>query len=95
MDYRELNKATLKDHFRLPLIDQVSDTLEGKRYFSFLDGFSGCNQIRIALEDQEKTKFTFPWGTYAYKVLPFGLCNAPATFQRRYLVFSLIFCMIA
>ena len=53
-----------------------------KQYFSFLDGYSGYNQIRIAPRDQDKTNFTCPWGTYAYKVLPFELCNAPATFQR-------------
>jgi hypothetical protein len=82
VDFRELNKATLKDYFPLPFIDQVLDTLAGKRYFSFLDGYSGYNQIQIAPEDQDKTTFTCPWGTYAYKVLPFGLCNAPATFQR-------------
>ncbi len=72
VDYRELNKATLKDHFPLPFIDQVLDSLAGKKYFSFLDGFSGYNQIRIATEDQDKTTFTCPWGTYAYKVFPFG-----------------------
>ena len=82
IDYWELNKATLKDHFPLPFIDQVLDTLAGKKYFSFFDGFSGYNQIQVALEDQDKTTFTCPWGTYAYRVLPFGLCNAPATFQR-------------
>ncbi len=82
VDFRELNKATLKDYFPLPFIDQVLDTLSRKKYFSFLDGYSGYNQIQIAPEDQEKTTFTCPWGTYAYKVLPFGLCNAPATFQR-------------
>jgi hypothetical protein len=80
-----LNKATLRDHFPLPFIDQVLDSLAGKKYFSFLDGFSGYNQINIALEDQDKTTFTCPWGTYAYKVLPFGLCNAPTTFQRAFL----------
>ena len=82
MDYRELNKATKKDHFPLPFIDQVLDGLAGKKFFSFLDGFSGYNQIQISPEDQDKTTFTCPWGTLAYRVLPFGLCNAPATFQR-------------
>jgi hypothetical protein len=89
VDYRELNKATQKDHFPLPFIDQVLDTLAGKKFFSFLDGFSGYNQIQIAPEDQDKTTFTCPWGTFAYRVLPFGLCNAPATFQREILgIFS-------
>ncbi len=82
VDYRALNKATQKDHFPLPFIDQVLDNLLGKRFFSFLDGFSGYNQIKIAPQDQDKTTFTSPWGTFAYRVLPFGLCNAPATFQR-------------
>jgi hypothetical protein len=82
VDFWELNKATLKDYFPLPFIDQVLDTLSGKKYFSFLDGYSGYNQILIAPEDKDKTTFTFPWGTYAYRVLPFGLCNAPATLQR-------------
>eukprot|EP00253_Pinus_taeda_P026227 PITA_26227 len=82
VDYRALNKSTQKDHFPLPFIDQVLDSLSGKRFFSFLDGFSGYNQIKIAPQDQDKTTFTSPWGTFAYKVLPFGLCNAPTTFQR-------------
>jgi hypothetical protein len=81
-DYIELNKETLRDHFPLPFIDQVLDSLAGKKYFSFLYEFSGYNQINKALENQDKTTFTCPWGTYAYKVLPFGLCNAPTTFQR-------------
>jgi hypothetical protein len=67
----------------------VLDTLSRKKYFSFLDGFSGYKKIQIAPEDQEKTTFTFPWGTYSYRVLPFGLCNAPTTFQRAVLsIFS-------
>jgi hypothetical protein len=54
-----------------------------------LDGFSGYNQIQISPEDQDKTTFTCPWGTYAYRVLPFGLCNSPSTFQRVFLaIFS-------
>ena len=80
VDYRELNKATKKDHFPLPFIDQVLDTLVGKKYFSFLDGYSGYNQISISPKDQEKTTFTCPWGTFAYYILTFGLCNALATF---------------
>ena len=84
-----MNKATKKDHFPLPFIDQVLDGLAWKKFFSFLDGFSGYNHIQINLEDQYKTTFTCPWGTFAYRVLPFILCNAPATFQREVLsIFS-------
>ena len=82
VDYRELNKAIKKYHFPLPFIDQVLDGLVGNKLFSFLDGFSGYNQIQIYSEDQGKTTFTYPWGTFAYRVLPFGLCNSPITFQR-------------
>jgi hypothetical protein len=82
VDFRDLNKATHRDYFPLPFIDQVLDTLSGKKYFSFLDGFNGYNQIQIAPKDQEKTTFTCLWGTYSYRVLPFGLYNALATFQR-------------
>ena len=60
VDYRELNKSTQKDHFPLPFIDQVLDTLLRKKFFSFLDALSGYNQIQIALEDQDKTTFTCP-----------------------------------
>jgi hypothetical protein len=89
VDYRALNKETQKDHFPLPFIDQVLDSLSGKNFFSFLDGFSGYKQIKIAPQDQDKTTFTSPWGTFAYRVLPFGLCNALATFQREILgIFS-------
>ena len=61
IDYRELNKDTLKDYFPLPFIDQVLDTLAGKKYFSFLDGFIGYNQIQISPKDQDKTTFTCAW----------------------------------
>ncbi|KAM6594465.1 hypothetical protein CsatA_002168 [Cannabis sativa] len=82
MDYRKLNNATRKDHFPLPFIDQMLDRLAGKEFYCFLDGYSGYNQISIAPEDQEKTTFTCPYGTFAFRRMPFGLCNAPATFQR-------------
>ncbi|CAL8988435.1 unnamed protein product [Prunus brigantina] len=78
----KLNTSTRKDHFPLPFIDQMLDRLSGHAYYCFLDGFSGYNQIPIAPEDQEKTTFTCPFGTFAYRRMPFGLCNAPATFQR-------------
>lgn len=82
IDYRKLNTSTRKDHFPLPFIDQMLERLSGHAYYCFLDGFSGYNQIPIAPEDQEKTTFTCPFGTFAYRRMPFGLCNAPATFQR-------------
>ena len=82
IDYRKLNKATRKDHFPLPFIDQMLDRLAGHPYYCFLVGYYGYNQIAIALEDQEKTTFTCPYGTFAFRRMPFGLCNAPATFQH-------------
>ena len=82
IDYRKLNTATRKDHFPLPFIDQMLDRLVGHPHFCFLDGYSGYNRIAIAPEDQEKTTFTCPYGTFAFRRMPFGLCNAPATFQR-------------
>ena len=82
IDYRKLNTATRKDHYPLPFIDQMLDRLAGHSYFYFLDGYSGYNQISIAPEDQEKTIFTCPYGTLAFRRMPFRLCNAPTTFQR-------------
>ena len=82
IDYRKLNTATRKDHFPLPFIDQMLDRLAGHPHFCFLDGYSGYNQIAIAPEDQEKTTFTCPFGTFSFRRMPFGLCNAPGTFQR-------------
>ena len=82
IDYRRLNKATRKDHFPLPFIDQMLDRLAGHEFYCLLDGYSGYNQIAIAPEDQEKTTFTCPYGTFAFRRMSFGLCNAPATFQR-------------
>ncbi|KAM2308070.1 hypothetical protein FF2_029873 [Malus domestica] len=81
IDYRKLNNTTRKDHFPLPFIDQMLERLAGHSFYCFLDGYSGYNQIVIAPDDQEKTTFTCPFGTFAYRRMPFGLCNAPATFQ--------------
>ncbi|GJU81929.1 reverse transcriptase domain-containing protein [Tanacetum coccineum] len=78
IDYRKLNEATRKDHFPLPFMDQMLERLAGNEYYCFLDGFSGYFQIPIDPKDQEKTTFTCPYGTFAYRRMPFGLCNAPA-----------------
>ncbi|GJX61044.1 reverse transcriptase domain-containing protein [Tanacetum coccineum] len=86
IDYRKLNDATRKDHFPLPFMDQMLERLAGNKYYCFLDGFSGYFQIPIDPKDQEKTTFTCPYRTFAYRRMPFGLCNALGTFQR---------CMIA
>nr|GFA85623.1 reverse transcriptase domain-containing protein [Tanacetum cinerariifolium] len=82
IDYRKLNEATRKDHFPLPFVDQMLERLAGNEHYCFFDGFSGYFQIPIDPKDQEKTTFTCPYGTFAYKRMPFGLCNAPGTFQR-------------
>ena len=82
VDYRDLNKASPKDNFPLPHIDVLVDNAARSSTYSFMDGFSGYNQIKMAEEDKEKTTFVTPWGTFCYKVMPFGLKNAGATYQR-------------
>ncbi|KAG6557114.1 hypothetical protein Mapa_001041 [Marchantia paleacea] len=82
VDYKKLNAVTKKDYYPLPFIDEILEEVAGHEWYSFGDGYSGYNQIQIAPEDQLKTTFTTPWGTFAFRVMPFGLCNAPATFQR-------------
>ena len=73
IDYRKLNTTTRKDHFPLPFIDQMLDRLTGHPHFCFLDGYSEYNQITIAPENQEKTTFTCPYGTFAFRRMSFGL----------------------
>ncbi|GJR70870.1 reverse transcriptase domain-containing protein [Tanacetum coccineum] len=86
IDYRKVNEATRKDHFPLLFMDQMLERLAGHgrimRFIVFLDGFSGYFQIPIDPQDQEKTTFTCPYGTFAYRLMQFSLCNAPDTFQR-------------
>nr|GEZ00905.1 retrovirus-related Pol polyprotein [Tanacetum cinerariifolium] len=79
IDYCKLNEATRKDHFPLSFMDQMLKRLAGNQYYCFLDGFSGYFQILIDLKGQEKTTFTCPYGTFAYRRMPFELCNAPGT----------------
>jgi hypothetical protein len=82
IDYCMLNSAMKKDHFPLPFIDEMLERLAKHSFFCFLDGYSGYHQIPIHPDDQSKTMFTCPYGTYAYRRISFRLCNAPASFQR-------------
>ncbi|KAM1027360.1 hypothetical protein ACFX2A_041136 [Malus domestica] len=82
VDFRDLNDACPKDDFPLPIIEIMVDATTGHEALSFMDGSSGYNQIRMALEDEELTAFRTPKGIYCYKVMPFGLKNAGATYQR-------------
>ena len=81
IDYRKLNTATIKDRYPSLFIDQILDRLTGHTHFCFLNGYSGYNQIVIAPKNQEKTTFTCPYGTFAFRRISFGLCNALATFK--------------
>jgi hypothetical protein len=81
MDFRDLNKACPKDNFPTPFINHIVDECISCKVFSFMDGFSGYHQIQIKPEDQHKTNFICPWGTFAYHNMPFGLKNVGATFQ--------------
>ena len=82
MDFTDLNKACPKDSYPLPRIDQLVDSTAGHRLLSFMDAISGYNQIKMDKEDQEKTSFITSQGLFCYKVMPFGLKNAGATYQR-------------
>ena len=82
VNLKQVNAATVRDSYPLHITDHVLERVAGKAAYSFLDGFSGYNQVSIALQDQHKTAFATEWGIFAYRVMPFGLTNAPATFQR-------------
>jgi hypothetical protein len=82
MDFHDLNKAYPKDNFPTPFIDQIVNECTGCEVFSLMDGFSRYNQIQIKPEYQHKTYFIFPWGTFSYCKMPFGLKNVGTSFQR-------------
>ena len=81
MDFRNLNKTCPKDEFPLPNIDLLIDSTAGSAMFSFMDGFNGYNQIKVAPRDAKKTAFRTPMGNFYYTVMSFGLKNADATYQ--------------
>jgi hypothetical protein len=82
VDYTSLNKHCPKDPFPLPRIDQIIDLTTGCARLSFLDAYSGYNQIKLKKKDEEKTAFITPYGVFCYQVMPFGLKNAGTTYQR-------------
>jgi hypothetical protein len=82
VDYHKLNAQTKKDPFPLPFLDLVLDSIVGHKMYSFMDGYSGYNQIKMAKENKDKTTFISEWGVYAYNVIPFGLCNALVTLHK-------------
>jgi hypothetical protein len=82
IDFRKLNKVTKKYHYPLPFMDQMLERLSKHSHFCYLDGYLGFSQIPVHKDDQQKTTFTCTFRTFAHRRMPFGLCNAPATFHR-------------
>lgn len=82
VDFRDLNQSSLKDHHPLPSMEQILSRVSGSERFSFVDGFSGYNQVLVKEVDRYKTAFNTKWGTYACQKMPFGLTNVGATFQK-------------
>ena len=82
MNLKKVNVATIRDHYPLHITNNVLERVVAKKAYSFLDGFSGYNQVSIKQEDQHKIDFAIEWGIFANRVMPFGLTNAPATFKR-------------
>jgi hypothetical protein len=82
IDFKNLNRASEKDNYPVPPMEQLLQTVSGSENFSLLDSFSGYNKVLVSEEDRLKTTFQTKWGTFAYKRMPFGLINAGETFQR-------------
>jgi hypothetical protein len=82
VDFRNLNRASEKDNYLVPRMEQLLQTMSSSEIFSLLDGFLGYNQVLVLEDDRLKTTFRTKWGTFSYKCMPFGLINARETFQR-------------
>lgn len=82
VDFHNLNRASEKDNYPLPSLDEVLQMVNGSQMMPFLDGYPGYNQVMLEYEERLKTTFTTKWGVFAYRQMPFGLINAGATFQH-------------
>ena len=94
VDYKKLNAITVTDAFPLPFIDEVLDVVAGREIYSFLDGFSGYNQVKMHPEVQEKTDFVTKWGVFMATVMMLGLKTSPTTFQEIFVDYILAFMQV-